>query len=342
MPLRWRRTPRRVEMTLDLPAETAKAVEHEVPDSDGLRVAVSVRPVKALGIAEGMVPDGTRSVSVFLVNHRIPGSDEHAGRAVHLPGRAGRPLGRAADPPAQPQGPRDRGVGRAGRRPAIPRRLRVCRGPRHRDPCRDRRPRAPAAPSAPAGFPRPRSSASPPPRSRTSSFAWRPSPSWPTVRPPSRPSGRSSKQYRDWIEDQKKVLPVADPQAPRDGRGPVSTGRHGGQAHRGRHQGPRRQGRVARLPHGQPRDGQGRPPALRPDAGQGRGRGRGADLAAVPARLHPDEPARDRGPAPSRPGGGRSALLPDRRRQDRGLPRPGGLHPGLSPPEEPRLRLGRA
>ena len=91
MPLRWRRAPHRVEMTLNLPAETAKAVEHEVPDSDGLRVAVSVRPVQALGIAEGMVPDGTRSVSVFLVNHRIPGSDElrderfifQAGLAVH-------------------------------------------------------------------------------------------------------------------------------------------------------------------------------------------------------------------------------------------------------------------
>ena len=73
MPLRWRRSPHRVEMTLNLPAETARAIEHEVPDSVGLRVAVSVRPVQALGIAEGMVPDGTRSVSVFLVNHRIPG-----------------------------------------------------------------------------------------------------------------------------------------------------------------------------------------------------------------------------------------------------------------------------
>ena len=91
MPLRWRRSPHRVEMTLNLPAETARAIEHEVPDSGGLRVAVSVRPVQALGIAEGMVPDGTRSVSVFLVNHRIPGSDElrdqrfifQAGLAAH-------------------------------------------------------------------------------------------------------------------------------------------------------------------------------------------------------------------------------------------------------------------
>jgi hypothetical protein len=68
----WRRTPRREELTLPLPAETAGTVAHAVPSSDGLRVALSVRPVNALGIAEGMVPPGTRSVSVFLVNHRAP------------------------------------------------------------------------------------------------------------------------------------------------------------------------------------------------------------------------------------------------------------------------------
>ncbi len=72
IPLRWRRQPRRVEMTLPLPHETKKAVEHDVSDRGGLRVAVAVRPVQALGIAEGMVPDGTRSVSIFLVNHRTP------------------------------------------------------------------------------------------------------------------------------------------------------------------------------------------------------------------------------------------------------------------------------
>jgi len=70
--LNWSRIPRQVELTLNLPAETAKAVEHEIPDSEGLRLALAVRPVQALGIAEGMVPTGTRSVSVFLVNHREP------------------------------------------------------------------------------------------------------------------------------------------------------------------------------------------------------------------------------------------------------------------------------
>ena len=68
----WKRTPRHAKLTVKLPAETAKAVEHEVPDSEGLRMALSVRPVQALGIAEGIVPAGTRSVSIFLVNHREP------------------------------------------------------------------------------------------------------------------------------------------------------------------------------------------------------------------------------------------------------------------------------
>ena len=68
----WQRTPREVELSLVLPAVTNRPVEQEVPGSDGLRIALAVRPVQALGIAEGMVPDGTRSVSVFLVNHRTP------------------------------------------------------------------------------------------------------------------------------------------------------------------------------------------------------------------------------------------------------------------------------
>jgi|GEM_PF-3369549 len=48
IPLLWRREPHRVEMTLNLATETAKAVEHEVAESNGLRVAVSGRPVQAL------------------------------------------------------------------------------------------------------------------------------------------------------------------------------------------------------------------------------------------------------------------------------------------------------
>jgi hypothetical protein len=77
-PVFWKRIPRHVQMSLDVPKETERTLEQEVPKSDGLRIALSVRPVHALGIADGMVPKGTRSVSVFLVNHRTPmGADEN-------------------------------------------------------------------------------------------------------------------------------------------------------------------------------------------------------------------------------------------------------------------------
>ncbi len=45
--------------------------------------------------------------------------------------------------------------------------------------------------------------------------------------------------------------------------------------------------------------------------------------------------ARDRRPEPPRPRGRRPALLPDRRRQDRGLPRPRRLHAGPAAAAEP-------
>ena len=58
-------------MTLAVPPATTKPDEHDVPDSGGLVVAVSVRPVQALGIADGMLPKGARSVRIFLVNRRV-------------------------------------------------------------------------------------------------------------------------------------------------------------------------------------------------------------------------------------------------------------------------------
>ena len=70
--LHWHRSPRHVEMDVDLPAETALGKEEKIPGSEGLRLAVSVRSVQALGIAKDMVPAGSRSVSVFLVNRRDP------------------------------------------------------------------------------------------------------------------------------------------------------------------------------------------------------------------------------------------------------------------------------
>jgi hypothetical protein len=71
----WARTQRAEEVTVDVPSETKKPVEHPVPKSDGLKVALSVRPVASDG-AEGALAKGTRSVSVFLVNRRKPAPDE--------------------------------------------------------------------------------------------------------------------------------------------------------------------------------------------------------------------------------------------------------------------------
>ncbi len=68
----WGRKPHSPTMTVPLPSETKKPIEHEVPDSKGLFIAVCVRPVQALGIAQGLLPPGTRSVSIFLVNRRDP------------------------------------------------------------------------------------------------------------------------------------------------------------------------------------------------------------------------------------------------------------------------------
>lgn len=63
----WQRTPRQAELTVPLQiSETPD--EFEIPDSKGLKLLVSVRTVPS----EELVPAGTRSVSVFLVNQRPP------------------------------------------------------------------------------------------------------------------------------------------------------------------------------------------------------------------------------------------------------------------------------
>ncbi|MBI5764261.1 MAG: helicase [Planctomycetes bacterium] len=71
----WRRTPREEPMLLELPERTIKPVEQDVPRSGGLRVVLSIRPVQTDG-GEGQLPAGTRSVSVFFVNRRMPAPDE--------------------------------------------------------------------------------------------------------------------------------------------------------------------------------------------------------------------------------------------------------------------------
>ncbi len=71
----WERTQRIAELELEVPRSTRRPRETEVKGSQGLRVALSIRPVESDG-AEGGLPKGSRSVSVFLVNRRAPAPDE--------------------------------------------------------------------------------------------------------------------------------------------------------------------------------------------------------------------------------------------------------------------------
>jgi hypothetical protein len=70
-PARWVREQRRAEVVLTI-GDTGKPVQTDVSGSDGLRLYTSVRPVTADVGGEDGLPKGTRSVSVFLVNHREP------------------------------------------------------------------------------------------------------------------------------------------------------------------------------------------------------------------------------------------------------------------------------
>jgi len=66
----WQRRPREATLAVVL-TDVAKVRECGVPDSGGLQLHVVERPIDGEGLA-GRIPDGTRSVSVFLVNRRPP------------------------------------------------------------------------------------------------------------------------------------------------------------------------------------------------------------------------------------------------------------------------------
>ena len=68
-PRGWRRLPRKAEVVVAL--QKGDPIPTDVPDGEGLQVVVSVRPVGDTDL----VPAGTRSVSVFLVNRRDPAPD---------------------------------------------------------------------------------------------------------------------------------------------------------------------------------------------------------------------------------------------------------------------------
>lgn len=66
----WQRIPREERVSVSLASEPGVLVEHNVPDSGGLQVHALERLVSTGGHDD--LPDGTRSVSIFLVNRRIP------------------------------------------------------------------------------------------------------------------------------------------------------------------------------------------------------------------------------------------------------------------------------
>jgi len=65
----WRRVPRHVECVIDLARDTSGPLR--LPDFPDVHLVVSLRPVRD----HGLLPPGTRSVSVFLVNQRSPAPD---------------------------------------------------------------------------------------------------------------------------------------------------------------------------------------------------------------------------------------------------------------------------
>ena len=66
----WRRLPRDADLVVPLRAGESGPIE--VPGGEGLRIVVSLRPVSEASL----VPPRTRSVSIFLVNHRKPAPDQ--------------------------------------------------------------------------------------------------------------------------------------------------------------------------------------------------------------------------------------------------------------------------
>jgi helicase-like protein len=75
----WQRSPREVKVTVQL-AGAAGPVKLSVPDSGGLELHTVERLVAAEELADRL-PPGSRSVSVFLVNHRPP-DEEYPDRAL--------------------------------------------------------------------------------------------------------------------------------------------------------------------------------------------------------------------------------------------------------------------
>lgn len=76
----WQRTQRAEAVDVPFPAANGKSTYREIPNSDGLRIVVSVRNVQMTRgegkDSEPLLPPGTRAVAIFLVNYRRPATDD--------------------------------------------------------------------------------------------------------------------------------------------------------------------------------------------------------------------------------------------------------------------------
>ena len=68
----FRRTPREERVLLHVPNSGEPLATCEVPTSNGLSLVITARTVSSTALFGGLLPVGTRSVSVFLVNNRNP------------------------------------------------------------------------------------------------------------------------------------------------------------------------------------------------------------------------------------------------------------------------------
>ncbi|MCC7338740.1 MAG: hypothetical protein IT422_26900 [Pirellulaceae bacterium] len=76
----WKRVPHTQTVTIELVSQVPGRGRVPIPNSRGLEVEWSIRGVPDSGI-EGGLPVNTRSLSIFLVNHRKPADDKHADEA---------------------------------------------------------------------------------------------------------------------------------------------------------------------------------------------------------------------------------------------------------------------
>lgn len=76
----WARTPRSERVAVPLGSVFGEPVRHPLPDSGGVELQVLERELNSDAL-EGGLPDGVRSVSIFLVNGRKPAADDVRDRA---------------------------------------------------------------------------------------------------------------------------------------------------------------------------------------------------------------------------------------------------------------------